>query len=99
MLVSTLVGERSEHSNRLERLFFEVVRFFRIQREYLEGDLRVRHDQRDDGLRAELAHRLKPMVAVRRPNNSPSRLHADLILRLLLMTVMSRLTCGWEGLR
>ena len=60
-------GQRAGHADRLERLLAQVVRLLGVQREDLERDLRVRHEERDDGADAELLQRLQPVVAVRRP--------------------------------
>ncbi len=65
--LAALVGQRAQHSYRLERLLLEIVSLLGVERENLERDFGVGHHQRDDGLRSELAHRLQPMVPVRRP--------------------------------
>src|SRR5882762_10480543 len=54
-------------ADHFERLFAQVVRFFRVEREDLPGDLALGHDERGDGPRAEPAHRLEAVSAVRGP--------------------------------
>ena len=48
----------ARHPDRLERLLFDVVRFFRVQGEDLERHIGVGHEQPDDRSCAELFHRL-----------------------------------------
>jgi hypothetical protein len=43
------------------------VGFLSVQGEDLERDLGIRHEQRGDGPRTELAQRLQAMISVRRP--------------------------------
>ncbi len=50
-----------------KRLLFEVVRLLGVQREDLEGDIGIGNEERDDGLGAQLAQRLKPVIPVRGP--------------------------------
>ncbi len=68
-LVAVLAGvcQRAQHADRLERLLLEVVRLLGIQRQDLERDLAIRHEQRDDRARAQGAQRLQSMIAIRRP--------------------------------
>src|SRR5207244_9995806 len=58
------LGERARHADGLERLLAQVVRLLGVERETLEGDLRVGHDERGDRADAELLQRLQTMVAV-----------------------------------
>src|SRR5207302_8034716 len=58
------LGERARHADRLERLLAQVVRLLGVERENLEGDLRIGHDERGDRADAELLQRLQTMVAV-----------------------------------
>ena len=65
-LRSALFRERARHPDRLERLLAQVVRLLGVQREDLEGDRRIGHEQRDDRPDAELLERLQPVVPVGR---------------------------------
>src|SRR5439155_20409036 len=58
--------ERARHANRLERFLAEVVRLFGVEREDLECNRHVWHQQRDHGLDPELLERLQAVVAIRR---------------------------------
>ena len=63
---SALLRQRARHPDRLERLLAQVVRLLGVQREDLEGDRRIGHEQRDDRPDAELLQRLQPVVPVGR---------------------------------
>src|SRR5262249_57234083 len=57
----------------LERSLFQVVRFFRIQRQYLPRDLTVGNDERRDRAGAEPPHSFEPMQSVRCPKRAVRR--------------------------
>src|SRR6267154_687946 len=54
-------------ADHFEGLLAQVVRFFRVEREDLPGDLAPGHHERGDGPRAQPAHRFEAMPAVRGP--------------------------------
>src|SRR5215831_13786115 len=61
----------------LEGSLAEIVRLLGVQQENSVRDFRFWHDQGDDGLRTQLAHRAEAMVAVRRPVRVLAGGHGD----------------------
>ena len=70
-------GEAPVHADHLEGLFLEVVRLLRVEREDLERDLGLGHEDGGDHLGLELGEHGAPVIAVRRPVETRAGRHHD----------------------
>src|SRR6185437_9522589 len=69
--------QRFGKARHFECALAKVVRLLGVEKQNAMRNFRFRHDERDDRLRAELLHRAKSVIAVRRPVFTAARGHGD----------------------